>query len=178
MLERGFKLHLGVQMKLPSLLGMLVSVFSINVSAVYGGVSLPSVLKGSPRVIRIEASFVCSAVVLNSQTLLIAAHCTDEMDGGDKIRLIQPDNNDTSKTRVRKVVRHPDYRIGFGENSTIDKVYADLAIVQLASPISFPHAGVELANATDLKNLSQFDIWLVANGSNAHQETSANTGLP
>jgi len=171
-------LHLGVQMKLSSLLGVLVSIFSFNVLAVYGGISLPSVMKGSPRVIRIETSFICSAVVVNSQTLLTAAHCTEELELGDKIRLVQPDNNDSSKNRVRSVIRHPDYRMGFGENSTIDKVYADIAIIKLAQLISFPHAGVELATGYDLQHLSQFDVWLVANGSNAHQDTSANSGLP
>lgn len=153
-------------------------LFSTNAFAVYGGGQLPTAMLGSATVVRIEGDYLCSAVVLSSRTLLTAAHCTEEMDwNGSTIRVVHPDTGDKQKNRVAGIVRHPHYKIGFAGNPTLGQIYTDIAIVKLKSAISFPHQPVSLASSFDLQRLSQLDIFLVANGSNAKSETSHNSAL-
>lgn len=146
---------------------------------VYGGGSVPVPMQGPARVVRIETEFTCSAVVLNSSILLTASHCTEGMSTSlERIRVINPDTGDRMKARVSRLVRHPQYREGFAEHATIGEVYTDIALLRLSEPLSFPHAGVELARPWDLQNLGQLKIWLVANGSTAKSDTSRNQAIP
>ncbi len=145
--------------------------------AIYGGGSLPAEMQGAARVVRIETDFTCSAVVLDSTTLLTAGHCAEGLYSLDAIKVLHPDTGDKTRTKVLRMVRHPNYREGFADDAKIDRVFADIALIKLKDPISFPHAGVKVATDWDLQHLGQFDIWLVANGSTPRSNTSHNSAL-
>ena len=155
---------------------ILFSFFS-TASAMFGGLPVPAVFHGQAPVVHIEASMLCTAIVLDSQTVLTAAHCTSDLeDVNYQIKIINPDTGASTHARITRVIRHPEYKMSFVNHPSIQKTYTDIAIIRFSKKISFPHKAAVLPSSPI--DLSTSSTWLVANGSTRSRETSRNQSLP
>ena len=137
---------------------------------------MPELFQKPPPVVQIETALACSAVILNETTLITAGHCTEDLHEVQyEIQIRNPDTKKSYVTKIKKVKRHPQYRIGFKEHPTLPKTFTDIAIVKLARAIPFAFSKANLPQDLGLQNGS---LWLVANGSTRSALMSRNQALP
>ncbi len=154
--------------------------FNLNSHAIFGGEAIPLELGEASFVVRMrpvqssEGALQCSAVILDSQRLLTAAHCTEELQVFDELKISDPMNAHYYKTRITSVVRHPNYRVGFKANPKLVEVGTDIALINLSHPISFSHSEARLV---DEHSYDSSKIYLIANGKAEKSEESPNLAL-
>jgi hypothetical protein len=146
--------------------------------AIYGGLPIPQQFPIPVPVVQITTEFHCSAIILNKDTLVTAGHCTETLRHTlFEITVKDPTNNKSYVTPVAKVVRHPQYKLGFKNHPTIPTTFTDLAVIKLAHPIPFPHSAATLP-PNEIAPLNQYSLWFVANGKTRTHASSPNQSLP
>lgn len=159
---------------------LFVLYFSQSSFAIYGGQSLPDEFTNESVVVRIRPkqnsgnAVVCSAVIVGAQTLLTAAHCTEDLQPSDYLILTDPKNGYDTSFLISSIVRHPKYRLGFKANPKIQEVGADIAVIHLRHPILFSRAQAIMAGSSMAYPLSAI---LIANGETEKRNSSTNLSL-
>lgn len=95
-----------------------------------------------------EEDLICSAVFLRSNILITAAHCVEYLIKANtkKINIENPTSNNISKYSVSRVIRHPDYKIGFRNNPDQAGAGTDVALIILKKDYNYPVENIDIAS--------------------------------